>query len=83
MLTPIFVTETDVVKGVSIYVGGKVGERVRLICSYDDSLRAGFPLFDARHGPEIFLFTIFFRQYPLDAGPWYADRGLKVETHSV
>jgi len=78
------VTETDVVKAVSIYVGGKVGERVRLIGRYGDSLRVGFTLFDSRQGPEIFLLAIFSSQHcPLDAGRWYTDRGLKVETHSV
>lgn len=76
-------TETDVVKAVSIYVGGKVGDRVRLIGRYGDNLRVGFTLFDSRQGPEIFLFTIFSSRCPLDAGPRYVDRSLKVETHSV
>ena len=70
-------TETDVVKAVSIYVGGKAGERVRLIGRYGDSLRVRFTLFDSRQGPEIFVFTIFSSHCPLNAGPWYTDPGLE------
>ena len=70
------------VTAVSVYVGGKVGERFWLISRYGDNVRAGFPSFDSRQDHETCLFTILSCQYPLGAGPWHNDRGLKVVTPS-
>jgi hypothetical protein len=71
-----------VVTAISVYVGGKVGERVCLIGRYGDNVRAGFPSFDSRQDHETCLFTILSCQYRLDAGPWHNDRCLKVVTPS-